>query len=107
MIGSLSKTVNIKLNLTNSEFIDNLCINGNGGALSVNNIQELSIINCYFKDNKAFRHGGAISLYIATKVEIVSCTFEDNIANYAPSFIHNSKKGKDYCRFACNGCLYN
>ena len=90
---SILQTVNVQLNLISSEFIDNLCINGNGGALSVNNNQEISIINCYFKNNKAAHHGGAISLYIASKLEIVSCTFEENIASYAPSFIHNSKNG--------------
>lgn len=41
----------------------------------------LTITNCVFKRNQAYKHGGAVAIQIQGSITIRNCTFEENIAN--------------------------
>ena len=43
---------------------------------------DLTITNCVFKGNRAFKHGGAVAIQVQGAVTIRNCTFEENKANY-------------------------
>lgn len=47
----------------------------------MNNI-DVKFDNCQFINNEAYRHGGAIAIQTMQRVEIIDCLFEHNIAHH-------------------------
>lgn len=48
--------------ITNSTFTNNLAHESNGGAISTNACNTVTIDNCLFKDNTSLKNGGAVSI---------------------------------------------
>ena len=80
--GFTSSDLNVQLDFEKCRFIRNKSEFGKGGAISINISQNVTITDCYFKDNKSYEEGGA--LYISGdfdqlgKALITNCEFIGN-----------------------------
>ncbi|KAK8842650.1 hypothetical protein M9Y10_025510 [Tritrichomonas musculus] len=77
--GYSSTIANISLQIINCEFKRNHCINGKGGALSLNICNDISITNTTFEGNFAAEEGGAIYLWGKVIQDVDPDEYEDPI----------------------------
>lgn len=43
---------------------------------------DMTFLRCYFLQNKTVRNGGALALQTIKRVAIINCTFDENLADY-------------------------
>lgn len=43
---------------------------------------DMTFLRCYFLQNKAVWNGGALALQTIKRVDIINCTFDENLADY-------------------------
>ncbi|KAK8848039.1 protein polyglutamylation [Tritrichomonas musculus] len=60
----------------------NKYFSGDGGGMQYGFSSSINNVNMVFRDNKAVRHGGALAIQTIQAVEIIDCLFENNIADY-------------------------
>ena len=74
------------LTIADCNFTNNNVFSGNGGAIFAFCFNDLSIIDCIFKDNLAADKGGAVYSSIGDNLTISGCRFINNSAYYAGAF---------------------
>ena len=92
--------IGASVSITGSEFIDNTAF-GHGGALVMERLDELKIMDTLFEGNVSERRfGGAINIYDVDRVSVVSSTFVSNEAR-GGDFSDNGNGGAiDACNVA-------
>ena len=92
--------IGASVSITGSEFIDNTAFN-HGGALVMERLDELKIMDTLFEGNVSERRfGGAINIYDVDRVSVVSSTFVSNEAR-GGDYFHNGNGGAiDACNVA-------
>lgn len=69
--------------LSGVQFLDNMA-----GALLVQNMSNVTIMNCIFADNSNDRTGGAIRLESESQISANNCIFQSNLAALNGGAIH-------------------
>ena len=92
--------IGASVSITGSEFIDNTAFD-HGGALVMERLDELKIMDTLFEGNVSERKfGGAINIYDVDRVSVVSSTFVSNEARGGDYFHTGNGGAIDACNVA-------